>query len=145
VSAETAAQLRDELGAAAHAIGVLVGESIEWERAVRMRCDLLAQNLCSDDDRLLAQTVIDVMCALWGRCDPPPEWWRTPVGRRCAHSFGHDDTAESVTHSVAAAMLGVTRGTVARLVDRGTLERAPDGGGVMVASVYQRIGRPPPS
>lgn len=94
-------------------------------------------------DRLSAQTVIDLMCVLWPHGSPEdsgcPEWWRTPLGRLCARSLGTDD-AEAVSRSVAAAMLGVTAGTVQQLVHRGTLDRHP-AGGVLRASVLQRIDR----
>lgn len=104
----------------------------------------LAGQLCQDtDDRLAAQTCIDVMCTLWPHGAPEDvgraDWWRTPLGRMCARSLGRDD-AEAVTHSVAAAMLGVTRGTIAQWVTRGTLDRHPDGG-VLRASVLQRLAR----
>lgn len=64
----------------------------------------------------------------------------TPT-RVCARSLGRDD-AEAITHSVAAAMLGVHPGTVAQLVHRGTLDRHPDGG-ILRASVLQRLARRP--
>lgn len=100
--------------------------------------------LASDDDRLAAQTCIDVMNTLWPHGAPEQvndaEWWQSPLGRLCARSLGRDD-AESVSQYVAAAMLGVTRGTVAQMVTRGTLDRHPDGG-VLRASVLQRLGRP---
>ena len=99
---------------------------------------LVTQLLQDEDDRLSAQTVIDCAGVLFDLV-PEPEWWRTPFGRLVARSIGRDD-AESVSHSVAAAMLGVTRGTVAQLVHRGTLDRHPDGG-VLRGSVLQRIGR----
>lgn len=104
---------------------------------------MAAQLAQDDDDRLSAQTCIDVMCLLWPEAAPEDcgqaVWWRTPLGRLCARSLGRDD-AEAVSQSVAAAMLGVTRGTIAQLVHRGTLDRHPDGG-VLRASVLQRIDR----
>jgi hypothetical protein len=104
---------------------------------------MVAQLSQDSDDRLAAQTCIDLMCLLWPARSPEDcgqaDWWRTPLGRLCARSLGRDD-AEAVTHSVAAAMLGVTVGTVAQLVHRGSLDRHPDGG-VLRASVLQRVDR----
>lgn len=103
-------------------------------------CAALAQDA---DDKLAAEACLSVMTVLWPHGSPEdvgePGWWRTPLGRLCARSLGRDDT-EAVTHSVAAAMLGVTRGTVAQMVHRGTLDRHPDGG-VLRASVLQRLAR----
>ena len=101
---------------------------------------MLAQD---DDDRLAAEACLSVMTVLWPVCAPEDcgqaGWWRTPLGRLCARSLGRVD-AESVSRSVAAAMLGVHPGTVAQLVARGTLDRHPDGG-VLRASVLQRLSR----
>lgn len=94
---------------------------------IHERAPIWAAILSGDDDHETAELVIDLMHALWGTCDPPPEWWRTPLGRACATSFGHD-TSEAWSRSVAAAVLGVHPGTIAQLVHRGVLERHPDGG-----------------
>lgn len=107
---------------------------------VEARAPMLAAQLAQDDDdRLAAETVIDLLPAIWGQADPDPDWWRTPLGRLCARSLGRAD-AEAVTHSVAAAMLGVHRGTVSQLVHRRTLDRHPDGG-ITRASVLMRLSR----
>lgn len=135
-------QLVDELGARVYNMAVLDGPdaAIEAPERVEWIAGKVAGPLCSDDDNEAAQTVIDLMCALWpDGCEPPAEWWRTPVGRMVARSIGRDD-AEAVTHSVAAAMLGVARGTVSTLVHRGTLDRHPDGG-VLRSSVMARLAR----
>lgn len=95
----------------------------------------LAAQLDPSDEHLAAQTVIDCAGHLWP-VDPEPEWWRTPLGRLVARSVGRDDAA--VTQSEAAAMLGVTRGTIAQLVSRGTLARHP-AGGVDRAAVLARM------
>jgi hypothetical protein len=138
---EAAAQLTDELGGRAAALAALGGglDVIEMERwAAGVARPVAAQLAQEADDRLAAQACVDVMCALWPETGPPPEWWQTPVGRLCARSAGADD--EVVTHAVAAAMLGVQRGTVGSLVAQGRLDRHPDGG-VLLASVYQRLAR----
>lgn len=103
---------------------------------------ILAAQVAQDtDDRLAAETVRDLIWALWRDADPPAEWWRTPLGRLCARSVDYGDS-DSVTRSVAAAMLGVHPGTVAQLAHRGTLDRHPDGG-ITRASVLLRIATRP--
>lgn len=118
-------------------------EALRFLQTVEGSAPHVAQQLRSSDDNELAQTVSDLMNALWPNGSPEqcgqPEWWRTPVGRVCAKSLGIAG-AEEVTHSVAAAMLGVTRSTVATLVARGTLDRHPDGG-VLRSSVLARLAR----
>lgn len=69
--------------------------------------------------------------------DPPPEWWRTPLGRAIARRLGHP-SAERVPYAVAGAMLGITRQGVHDLVRRGKLRRHPDGG-VTTGSVRERL------
>lgn len=135
-----AKQLRDALDAGIVSNLITLGW---WDLAdlARERLEPTARRLASqlaqdEDDRLAAQTVIDLAGLAW-ESDPSAQWWRTPLGRLVARSLGHQDT-EAVTQSVAAAMLGVTRGTIAQLVARGTLERHPDGG-VSRASVLKRI------
>lgn len=136
-------QLVDELEGRAHALGLLLSpdEGLAVTQSVVRCAPMLAAQLCQDtDDRLAAQTAIDIMCALWpDMTEPPPQWWRTPVGRMVARSIGADD-ADAVTHSVAAAMLGIPRGSIGTLVHRGQLDRHPDGG-VTRASVMMRLAR----
>lgn len=142
---QVTAQLATELGGIASALGALVGahEFVEFERTLTGRVRSIAASLLSLDDREAAQAVIDVMVVLWPNAAPEDcgraDWWSTPLGRVCARSLGRDDI-EAVTQSVAAAMLGVTRGTIAQMVHRGTLDRHPDGG-VLRSSVMQRLSR----
>lgn len=141
---EVAAQLRDELGAAAYRVAVLAGPgpAVEWETTIVGRCDGLALTLVHGDPDEVAETVIDVMNALWPT--EPPEacrrasWWRTPLGRCCARSLAGIDGDVPVTHETAARMLGVARGTVPAMVARGTLDRHPSRS-VSRASVLRRI------
>lgn len=135
------AQIADELSRLAGALGAVLGDvDLESERrAARIAPMLAAQLLQEDDDRLSAQTCIDLMNALWPRCEPDADWWRTPLGQACARSFGRED-AESVSHSIAGAMLGVGKGTVSSYVHKGLLDRHPDGG-VLRGSVSARAAR----
>lgn len=135
------AQLAEELGQRLHSLSLLAGlddVGDPWATADLMAARTIGP-LCSDDDTESAQAVIDVMWALWpSTCEPPDEWWRTPLGRIVARSIATDD--ESVTYAAAAAMLGVARGTVSTMVSRGTLDRHPDGG-VARSAVMARLGR----
>lgn len=60
-------------------------------------------------------------------------WNEATAARREAEA-----DSESVTYATAAAMLGVTKGTVSQLVARGKLDRHPEEGGVSVASIIAR-------
>ena len=139
IADEARTQLATELGARLWALGVLDSpdEVIRAARRAEGMAARTAPALASDDDREAAQATIDVLCALWPGA-VPAAWWATPVGRLCARSLGDDP--EAVTHSVAAAMLGVTRGTIATWVHRGDLARHPDGG-VLRGSVMARLAR----
>lgn len=105
---------------------------------IQSAAPVLAAQLSGGADRLATQTAINLMTTLWPHGDPAPEWWSTPLGRAWRRSLGTDDHA--VSQSVAAAMLGVHRGTIAQLVHRGTLARHPDGG-VSVAAILARRDR----
>lgn len=136
------AQLVTELGGVARGIAGVLGTDVAVlvEQRLEPACARLAAEVCDEDDRLAAEAVLTVMGARWpDGTEPSPAWWHTPLGRMVARSVGRED-AEAVTQSVAAAMLGVHRGTVATLVHRGSLDRHPDGG-VTRASVLARLGR----
>ena len=125
-----ARQLADELDARLQAWAPLVGvgDVLELSRRLRAAAERTVAELAQDqDDRLAAETVLTVMSVLYPESDPPPEWWGTPLGRLVARSLGRDD-AEAWSPSVAAAVLGVTKGTIDQLRHRGVLERHPDGG-----------------
>lgn len=139
------AQISDELVQRAAGLAALLGADLAAELPARAEqaAPRIAAQLRADDDHEAAQTVIDLAAAGVIPDDPQPSWWATPLGRMTARSVGHPG-AEAVTHSVAAAMLGVTRGTIAQLVHRGALDRHPDGG-VTAASVRARATRLGPS
>jgi hypothetical protein len=71
--------------------------------------------------------------------DPPPEWWRTPLGQVVLSQVGFPGR-EAVSYAVAGSMLGMTRQGVHDLVTRNKLGRHPDGG-VTVTSILERIQR----
>ncbi|WP_154697550.1 hypothetical protein [Lentzea guizhouensis] len=71
--------------------------------------------------------------------DPPEDWWATPLGRVAARRAGHP-SRQHVSFGVAGAMLGITRQGVHDLVNRGKLERHPDGG-VTVESIQIRLSQ----
>ena len=88
------AQLRDELGAVAHAIGDVLGGDIlqvMFDRLGRV-CDELANDLYSRDERLVADAVQAVLAARWPEdTEPPAWWWRTPVGQIVARLLSRAD------------------------------------------------------
>lgn len=138
------AQLADEVGRAAGALGAIVGPDllIALKAAVATRVPLWAAQLTGDDEHLAAATVDDLMGVLWPHGMPEdhePGWWRTPLGQAVARSIGHQ-AAEAVSYGVAAAMLGAPRATVASWVRRGELDRHPDGG-VLRSSLMARLAR----
>lgn len=134
-----AAQIQDELERLLWALVPLLGQALhdDYGRRPGEVAGMLAAQLTAGDDRLAAETVIDLAAAGVIPDDPVSEWWATPLGRAVAASVGHP-SAEHVSYSVAGAMLGVTRGRVGQLVAARKLDRHPDGG-VSVASIQQRI------
>lgn len=145
-----ARQIRDELDRAlCGPVGALCGLDLAdmIRHRIVERAEWIAAVLTGDDDHETAETVIDLLHAIHGSCDPDPAWWSTPLGRACATSLGRDDS-EAVSRSVAAAILGVTAGTVQQLVHRGTLDRHPDGGltraSVLTHLVTRRRREEPP-
>ncbi|WP_454859646.1 hypothetical protein [Promicromonospora soli] len=104
------------------------------------RSRLLAAELTGAEPRVRAQAVIDLMNSLWGQGDPPAHWWNTPLGRTCAGALA-SQVDVAITHQEAADMLGITRGSIAQMVARGTLLRHQDGG-VEKAAVLRRLARP---
>ena len=134
-----AEQLRDELVSVAGGLGALLGpeEHLGLVTAAEGAAEHIADQLRSGDDDLVARVVVDLVSARVVPTEPEAAWWATPLARVVAGSIGHP-SAEAVTYSVAAAMLGVHRGTVAQLVHRGRLDRHPDGG-ITVVSIRQRL------
>ena len=107
---------------------------------LRQRADaaarMMAAQLASGDDKLAAQTAIDLAALLPDVI--PDDFWPTPLGRLIAASVGWPGT-EHVSYSNAAAMLGVSKTRVQQLLEAGKLERHPDGG-ITSVSVRLRAG-----
>lgn len=134
------AQIRDELDVAlAGPVGALLGLDLAdmIRERIKDRADMLAHQLTAGDDDVAAETVQDVMIALWPAGDPPDEWWRTPLGRACAASLGIDGS-ERISASVAAARLGVHPSRIYQMIHEGKLERHPESG-VTWASVANQL------
>lgn len=139
---EIAYQIADEVDS-----GVLfpleaIAGSSEQISAIRTQMEgrayLLATQLLSGDDKLAAQTAIDLVNLLFGPvAEIPNDWWSTPLGQAMAASVGHP-LAEAVSYSVAGAMLGVSKTRIQQLVADGKLDRAPDGG-ITTVSIRQRL------
>ncbi|MBS2540113.1 hypothetical protein KGQ20_45975 [Catenulispora sp. NF23] len=98
------------------------------------------EELLGPDDDTARMTAIRLISTLFPSdepFDPPSAWWTTPFGRAVLLRAGHP-TAEVVSFTVAAAMLGITRQGVHDLARRGKVQAHPDGG-VTVDSVQARL------
>ncbi|WP_232668473.1 hypothetical protein [Pseudonocardia sp. TRM90224] len=107
---------------------------------VAARAAQLADELLGPDDTTARFTGIRLVSVLHPgdeAFDPSERWWRTPLGRVVAWRVGFPG-ADGVPVAVAAAMLGVSRQFVHDLMNRGKLDRRPDGT-VDVASIRARI------
>lgn len=121
---------------------ILLGSSGDLRAEIAAKSRAWAAQLLGDDDQVAAHTAIRIVSVLYPSdtpFDPPPQWWRTPLGQVVIRRLGHP-SAEAVNYSVAGAMLGMTRQGVHDLVTRGKLARHPDGG-VSVDSVRARLNR----
>lgn len=129
--ADLVEQLQADIGAAAGALLALLGPSGEMllvEQQVHSHARMWASDLLGDDDRLAAQTVIDLVNVLFpGDTGPGADWWRTPLGQAAARSTGYPD-ADVVSYSVAGAMLGCSKQYVGKLANAGRLQRGRSGG-----------------
>jgi hypothetical protein len=122
---------------------ILLGGSGDLRAEIAATSRAWAARLLGDDDQAAAETAIRIVAALYpgdAPFDPPPQWWRTPLGQVVIRRAGHP-SAQAVSYSVAGAMLGMTRQGVHDLVTRGKLARHPDGG-VTVDSVRARLNHP---
>lgn len=138
MSSDAGRQLQDELHArVVMPLAGLLG--VDIEAILRLRVQERAEALVSQlqDEGEAKSVAVDLMKAIWQDQDPHPEWWGTPLGCLCASVLATTAT-EAITHSVAAAILNVPRGSIGTMVHRGVLERHPRGG-VSRASVLERV------
>ena len=108
---------------------------------VRDRCrraaEVWARRLVGPSPTYAIATIIGALYPSDDVFDPPPGWWRTPLGRIALTQMGFPGK-EAVSYAVAGDMLGMTRQGVHDLVSRNKLARHPDGG-VTVTSIQERI------
>jgi hypothetical protein len=108
---------------------------------IRDRCrraaEVWAQRLVGPSPAYAVATIVGALYPGDDVFDPPPGWWRTPLGRIALVQLGFPGR-EAVTYAVAGDMLGMTRQGVHDLVTRNKLARHPDGG-VTVTSVQNRV------
>lgn len=136
---DAATQLADELGSLAARIGAVLG--IDLHLAIDQRARDRAAWLVAEmiDGEHPDEIAADLLALLWPD-DPPLDWWRTPLGLLVAPTTAREGDAPGWSRSETAAVLGVSPGTVAQLVARGTLEPAP-GGGIGRRAVLTRLVR----
>ncbi len=129
--AETVA---DALAAAATTWAALLGPDMTEVLGERITAAAprIAAQLRTPGDQ--AGTAADLLDLIGHPGDDDLTWWTTELGQAIAHAL--DD--QGVTHAEAAQLLGVTRGTIAQLVTRGTLARVA-GGRVSLTSVLDRL------
>jgi len=122
------------------------GDGAATERLARFIAAVMSSRLIDpleilleDDDRgaLVAIRLVSALYPSDAPFDPPPAWWRSPLGQAVLMRVGHP-AAEHVTYELAGAMLAITRQGIHDLVKRGKLARHP-AGGVTVASVRARL------
>lgn len=101
------------------------------------RIDQLAQRLALELSQGGEHERAEAALAVVSLLDPGFDWWTTPQGKLTA-SAARAGEGETVTYAQAARMLGIARGAVSTLVQRGRLD-AVRGGGVLVDSIYRRI------
>jgi hypothetical protein len=120
------AQLDDELGAVATRVGAVLGTDLHLALTARAheRAGWLVAQL--RDGGQPDATAADLMALLWPDGDPDPSWWRTPLGLLIAPAAGMLPE-DGWSRAEAAAVLGVSVGTVAQLVARRSIEQTTDG------------------
>lgn len=131
------ARLAAELGVRLSLIASLDTAGTDTAVHARRIAANVIESLTASDPPDGRDTVDTLLRALWPG-GVPSRWWPDDLGRLVARWLTGDQ--QRVTQAEAAVMLGVTRGTVAQLVARGTLDRHPDGG-VRRGSVMARLSR----
>lgn len=109
------------------------GRAATWARTA-------VTNLSSADTNRAGRVALDIIAARRpDNVDPPITWWATPLGHAIAAAVGYPGR-DNVSHSIAAAMLGVSRGWIGKMANTGSLVRGP-GGSVTSESVRLEIRR----
>lgn len=122
-------------------LAIAVGMSIPNDEYLHQRCDAIVDQLTAYVGSIGSRDGVAMIgLALFGGDLPRPTWWSTPLGLLCARSVPDGWQLLGVSQSEAAEILGVHKGTVATLVKRGTLAKAPEGG-VSLAAVLDRLVR----
>ncbi len=126
MSQAAAVQLDGELGALAARVGAVLGTDVQLAITARGqdRAGWLVADLAGGDTA--DEVAADLLALLWPD-DPPLDWWATPLGLLVAPTAAMED-GPGWSRAEAAAVLGVSAGTVAQLAARGTLGQAADGG-----------------
>ena len=121
-------------------VDVLFGLEKDLRRRAFESVLVWTEELLGTDDDAARITAIRLTSTLFPSDEPfnpPAQWWGTPFGRAVLLRAGHP-TAEAVSFTVAAAMLGISRQGVHDLARRGKVQAHPDGG-VTVDSVQTRL------
>jgi hypothetical protein len=121
-------------------VDVLFGLDKDLRRRAFESVLVWTEELLGADDDAARMTAIRLISTLFPSDEPfnpPTEWWGTPFGRAVLLRAGHP-SAEGVSFTVAAAMLGISRQGVHDLARRGKVQPHPDGG-VTVDSVQARL------
>lgn len=139
-------QCRDEIYAVVRSLADLGLDDPgpAWEKkGLAVTAATIVADLAGDDAKVASRTHEALMTLLWPHRPPEqagrPDWWSTPLGQLCARVAVNDDTV-GVSHATAAAMLGLTKGTIGQMVTRGNLERHSGGGAGPTATGVSRAG-----
>ena len=121
-------------------VDILFGLDKDLRRRAFESVLVWTEDLLGPDDDTAKTTAIRLVGTLFpvdGPFSPPTGWWTTPFGRAVLLRAGHP-SAEAVSFTVAAAMLGISRQGVHDLARRGKVQAHPEGG-VTVDSVRARL------
>lgn len=115
-----ATQLLEELRPAVSALTVLGGDEAAGAAQAGLEAHaeavvVLLEGSAGPGATAAADAVLHLV---YGGAQPDPQWWDSRLGRLVA---AHASDA-LIPHSMAADILGVARGTVSTLVNRGALE-----------------------
>jgi hypothetical protein len=109
--------------------------SAQLEKKVVGSCERVVAALLAGD----LSSVPAVMALCWPTGNPDvddPSWWRTSLGLLCTDGFVTDTS--KITQEVAANILGITKGSIGVMQQRGNLPRHK-AGGVVRGDVMARL------